>query len=324
MASFFIKSIFQLFFMGALLSFPIYGLAQKIQKFSQIRIVVGFPAGATTDVVTRLLAQKLSQQMNIPVIADNKPGAESNIAAEIVSKAPADGQTLLLNTPSILLSRVLGMKMGYDLIKDLEPIALFGSSPYVLVVHPSLPVKTINEFNSYLKVNPNKYNYGSASSLTYFATLLFLDANNIKALHVNYKGGGPATIDLVGGRLQFLMTGQTAVMPMIKDNRLKPIALTSLNRSSLLPEIPTLNETVMPGFEMGTWFGIMAPIKTNKEIILRLNQEISKAAEDQNMKKRLEEEGVQSNKSSPEDYQNYIQKELKRWTDIAVKMSDKN
>ncbi len=283
----------------------------------QIRLVLGFPPGATTDLVARMLARRLSVQMNVTVFADNKPGADANIAAEFVAKAKPDGQTLLFNTPSLVLSRVLSDKLQYDALKDLSPVALVASSPYVLVTHPSVGATTVSEFIAQLKANPDKLAYGSAGSLSHFAPLLFLQANGLTALHVRYKGGGPALVDLVGGRIQFLMTGQTAVMPMVKDNRIKALAFTALKRSPLLPEVPTLHESGMPGFEIGAWFGVMVPANTPAAMVRRFNAEIVKAMQDTEMKSRLAQEGAEALSSTPEQYGAYFKGELERWTKVA-------
>lgn len=294
-------------------------LAQEGYPPSQIRLVLGFPPGATTDLVARLLAQKLSAQMNTTVIADNKPGANANIATEFVARAKPDGQTLLFNTPALILSRAFGEKLGYDAIKDFAPVALVASSPYVLVVHPSVPANTVNEFIAFLKANPDKLAYGSAGagSLTHLAALLFLETNGASALHVPYKGAGPALVDLVGGRIAFAMQGQTAVVPMVKDKRVKAMAFTALKRSPLFPDVPTLNEAGMPGFEIGTWFGVLVPANTPSAIVKRLNAEIVKAAQDLDMKARLAQEGVETLGSTPEEYGAYFRNEVERWTRLV-------
>ncbi len=291
--------------------------AQEAGTPYQIRLVLGFPPGATTDLVARLLAQRLSVQMNTSVIADNKPGADANIAAEFVAKAKPDGQTLLFNTPSIVLSKAYGHKLSYDALRDFAPVALVASSPYVLVVHPAVPANTVAEFVAHLKANPDKLAYGSAGSLSYLAPLLFLQANGVSALHVPYKGAGPALVDLVGGRVQFIMTGQTTVMAMVKDKRLKALAFAALKRSPLLPDVPTLHESIMPGFEMGAWFGVLTPANTPPAVIKRLNAEIAKAVQDTEMKTKLAQEGAEPLISTPEQYGAYFNSELTRWSKVV-------
>ena len=294
-------------------------LAQEGYPPPQIRLVLGFPPGATTDLVARALAQKLSTQMNIIVIAENKPGANANIATEFVARARPDGQTLLFNTPALILSRAFGDKLSYDAIKDFAPVALVASSPYVLVTHPSVPADTVGDFIALVKAHPDKLAYGSAGagSLTHLAGLLFLQANGASALHVPYKGGGPALQDLVGGRIAFAMQGQTAVVPLVKDKRLKALAFTAMKRSPLFPDVPTLNESGMPGFEIGAWFGVLVPANTPSAIVKRLNAEIVKAVQDPDLKARLAHEGVETLGSTPEQYGVYFRAEVERWTRVA-------
>ncbi len=294
-------------------------MEQEDYPSSQIRLVLGFPPGATTDLVARLLAQKLSAQMNVPVFADNKPGANANIATELVARSKPNGYTLLFNTPALILSRAFGERLGYDARTDFAPVALVALSPYVLVAHPSAPANTVAEFVAHLKANPNKLAYGSAGagSLTHLAALLFLRGNGVSGLHVPYKGAGPALLDLVGGRIAFAMQGQTAVVPLIKEKRVKALAFTALKRSLLLPDVPTLNETVMPGFEIGTWFGVLVPANTPPAIVTRLNSEIVRALQDPDLKSRLAQEGVEPVGSTSEQYRAYFRSELERFSKVV-------
>ena len=297
--------------------YPISALAQEASTPSQIRLVLGFPPGATTDMVARLLAQKLSAQLNTSVFADNKPGADANIAAEFVARAKPDGQTLLFNTPSIVLSKAYGHKLSYDALKDFVPVALVASSPYLLVVHPAVPANTVNDLVAHINANPDKLAYGSPGGPGYLAPLLVLQANGLSALHVPYKGAGPALIDLIGGRVQFTMTGQAAVMTMLKDKRIKALAFAALKRSPLLPDLPTFHETIMPGFEIGAWFGVLAPANTPPAVIKKLNAEIVKSVQDPEMKSKLAQEGAEALTATPEQYGVYFNSELERWTKVV-------
>ena len=293
--------------------------AQEGYPSSPLRMVVGFPPGGTVDVVSRLLAQKLTKQLSVNIFVDNKPGASGNIAAEVVAGARPDGYTVLVNTPAVVLSVAFGEKLGYDLMKDLTPTAMISSVPYLIVTHPSMPVNTPAEFISHIKTNPDKTSYGSGGtgSTTHLGPLLFLLANGLSAVHVPYKGGVPAMNDVVGGRIEFSLQSMPAVLPLAKDKRIKVIAMTGLTRSPLLSDVPTLAESVMPGFEISTWNGVMAPARTPATIIRRLNAEIVKALQDVDMKQRLEQESATASSSSPEEYGAYLRSELARWSKVV-------
>jgi tripartite-type tricarboxylate transporter receptor subunit TctC len=283
-----------------------------------IRLTVGFPAGGTVDVVGRILAQTMTDKMNVSTIVDNKPGANSNIAAELIAKSRPDGATLLLNSNSQVLSLAIGEKLTYDLFRDLAPVALLGSGVQALVVHPSVPANNVAEFIAHVKANPDKLAYYSAGngSNPHLLTVLFLRANDLTALHVPYKGSGPALLDLVGGRIQFALQSITTIIPMVKDKRLKALAITSMQRSPLLPDVPTLNEIVMPGFEAGNWNGIMAPAKTPPAVIRQLNASIVKALQDADLRARFAQNGVEPMGSTPEEYGAYLKSELDRWSGV--------
>jgi tripartite-type tricarboxylate transporter receptor subunit TctC len=292
--------------------------AQDIYPASPIRVIVGFAAGGSTDLIARLMAQKLSTQMNTSVVVDNRVGANTNIAADLVAKAKPDGYTILFNPPSQVLSRAFGETLTYDLFRDLTPLALFATAPQVLVVHPSIPANTAAQFIALVKANPNKLAYGSAGtgSIIHLGALLFLQLNKLTALHVPYKGGAPAMIDLIAGRIEFTMQSTTTVLPGIRAKRVRPLAIAGLKRSPLLPELPTLAETVMPGFEMGSWTGVMLPAGTPPAIITRLHAEIMKVLQDPDMKARLAQDGIEPLGSTPEQYGAYLKNELDRWTRV--------
>jgi len=291
--------------------------AQDSYPRSPIRLVIGFAPGGSTDVLGRLIAQKLSAQLGVNVVADNRAGANGNIAIEIVVKATPDGHTLLFNTSAVVLGRALGEKVSYDLFRDLAPIAPVGTVPLVLSVHPALPVNTVADFIAYAKANPGKLTYGSAGTgnITHLGALMFLDANGLTALHVPYKGASPAFLDLIGGRLQFATMTMAPSVPLVTSKRIKALAVTSPKRSQLLPDVPALSES-MPGFEVGAWYGVMAPAGTPRAIVQRLNTEILKALQDPDSKARFAQEGAELFALSPEQYQAYLRSELERWSKL--------
>jgi len=284
-----------------------------------ITLVVPFPPGGPTDQVARVLAQKLTEQMGQSVIVDNKPGANGNIGGAQVAKAAGDGYTLLYNTSSITLSPALYKNLSYDVQKDLAPLALTAVVPLALVVHPSIPANNVREFVEYAKANPDKLSYGSAGNgnVTHLAAFQFTKSLGIEATHVSYRGSAPADVDLVAGQIQFMTDTINSVMPFVKDKRLKLLAVTTAKRMSLYPDVPTLAETVMPGFEAGAWQGVMVPSKTPAALVQRLNAEINKALQSDDVRAKLAVQGAEPLGSSPEEYRNYIGKELQRWAGVV-------
>ena len=283
-----------------------------------IRMVLPFPPGGPTDLVARVLAQKMSDQMGQQVVIDNKPGANGNIAAELVAKAPADGYTVLYNTSSIALSATLYKKLNYDVRTDFSPIALTAVIPLVLMVHPSVPVQNLDQLVQHLKANPGKVSYGSAGNgnITHLGAFLILQQKGVQANHIPYKGSIPALTDLVGGQTQFMTDTVNSALPFIKDNKLRAIAVTSLKRTSVLPQVPTLSELGMPQFEVGAWQGLLAPAKTPPEVIARLNAEINKALAAPDVKAKLAVQGADPLGSSPAEYGQYIKSEIDRFANV--------
>ena len=294
-------------------------LAQAGYPDKPLKMVIAFPPGGPTDLVARILAQKLSEQMGQPVVVDNKPGANGNIAAEYVAKAPADGYTVFYNTSAIALSPALYKKLSYDVRTEFSPVALTAVIPLVLAVHPSLPVNTVQEFIAYAKANPDKLTYGSAGNgnVTHLGAFMVLQNQGLSAVHAPYKGSAPALTDLVGGQTQFTTDTVNSALPFIRDKRLKALAVTSLKRSAVLPDVPTLNETVMPGFEVGAWQGMLVPSKTAPDIVKRLNTEVLKALAAPDVRAKLAVQGAEPLGSTPAEYGSYIKSEIERWTRVV-------
>jgi tripartite-type tricarboxylate transporter receptor subunit TctC len=293
--------------------------AQSGYPAKPITMVVPFPPGGPTDLVARVLAQKLGEQLGQNVIIDNKPGANGNIAAVAVARAPADGYTLLYNTSSITLSPALYKSLSYDVVRDFAPVALTAVVPLALVVHPSIPANTVAEFISYAKANPGKLSYGSAGNgnVTHLGAFQFVQANGINAVHVPYKGSAPADLDLAGGQIQFMTDTVNSVMGFVKDKRMKMLAVTTAKRMSLFPDVPTLAESGMPGFEVGAWQGIMAPAGTPRAVVDRLNTEIVKALQSQDVRTKLAAQGAEPLGSTADEYGAYVKKELTRWAGVV-------
>jgi tripartite-type tricarboxylate transporter receptor subunit TctC len=308
------------------LAILVAGLAAGGPAFAQgdypskpIRMIVAFPPGGPTDLVSRVIAQKVSEQVGQQVLVENKPGANGNIGAEQAAKAAPDGYTLFYNTSAITLSPALYSKLSFDPLKDYAPVVLTAVVPLVIAVHPSVPANNLKEFIAYLKANPGKATYGSAGNgnVTHLGAFLFLHANGLDAVHVPYKGSAPSLTDLVGGQTQFTAETINAALPYIRDKRLKALAVTSLKRISVLPDVPTLNESGMKGFEVGAWQGIVVPANTPPAIVKRLNAEVMKALASPDVKARLAAQGAEPLGSSPGEYGAYIKSEMERWAKVV-------
>jgi tripartite-type tricarboxylate transporter receptor subunit TctC len=284
-----------------------------------ITMVVPFPPGGPTDLVARVLAHKMSQQMGQQIIIDNRGGANGNIGSGFVAKAAADGYTVLYNTSSITLSPALYKKLSYDVLRDLVPVALTATVPLGLVVNPSLPIHNVSEFIAYAKANPGKLTYGSAGAgnVTHLGAFQFLQANGIEALHVPYKGSAPADADLVGGQIQFMTDTINSIAGFVREKRLRLLAVTTPKRTALFPDVPTLAESGMPGFEVSAWQGMMVPSNTPVPVINRLNAELTKALQDPEVQQKMAIQGAIPLGSTPEEYGTYIKSELARWSKIV-------
>jgi len=284
-----------------------------------IRLVVPFPPGGPTDLVSRVIAKKMSEDLGQTVLVDNRPGANGNIGNEIVAKAQADGYTVLYNTSSIALSPALYKKLSYDVKRDLLPVALTANVPLVLEVNAQVQANTVPEFVAWLKANPGKMTYGSAGNgnVTHLAAFLFLQANGIEAVHAPYKGSAPALTDLASGQVQFMTDTINSSLPFIRDKRMKALAVTSSARSAQLPDVPTLAESGLKGFEVGAWQGMMVPAKTPPDIVRRLNGAVLKALASSDVRASLAAQGAEPRGSSPEAYGTYLSQELERWRKVV-------
>ncbi|MEJ5029813.1 Bug family tripartite tricarboxylate transporter substrate binding protein [Comamonas sp. MYb69] len=284
-----------------------------------ITLVVPFPPGGPTDMVARVLAQQVGQQLGQTVIVDNRPGANGNIGNALVAKAAADGYTVLYNTSSIALSPSLYKKLSYDVAKDLRPVALTAVVPLGLVVNPKVPVSTVQELVKYAQDNKGKLSYGSAGNgnVTHLAAFQVVQHFGIDASHVPYKGSAPADVDLVAGQIEFMTDTINSVAPFIKDGKLKLLAVSTAQRIPNFPNAPTLAESGMTGFEAGAWQGVMVPAKTPDAVVQRLNAELLKALKDPGVLEKLRVQGTEPLGSTPQAYGDYIQSEIKRWAGVV-------
>lgn len=284
-----------------------------------IRIVVGFAPGGFTDVLARLLAQKLSTSLKQPVIVDNKPGATGTIGADMVAKSKADGYTLLLaHFGSNSVAPALYPKLPYDVIRDFTPIALVASTPMVLAVNPSVPVNDLAGFIDYVKKKPGALSYASSGSGTaqHLAAVQFMQATRTQMVHVPYKGSGAAMSDLLGGQVNLSFDSPPNLLPHIKSGKLKALAITSLERSALLPSVPTMDEAGLPRFEVSQWFAVMGPAHMPKDMLARLNHEINAALQQPDVVDKLKGLGGDILGGTPEQFATFLKADSQKWAKL--------
>jgi tripartite-type tricarboxylate transporter receptor subunit TctC len=281
-----------------------------------IRMVVPFSAGSGgTDLMARLIEQRLGASLGQQIVIDNRPGAGGIPATEYVAKAAPDGYTLLMTNVSLAANPYLYSKLPFDPLKDLVPVTMINSSPLLLVVHPSVPVTSVKELLAYSKLHPGKLNYGSGGvgSTPHLSGELFKSLSGIDAVHVPYKGGAPALNDLVGGQLSFMVENMAGTMPFVKAGKLRALAISSPQRSPLAPELPTMAEAGVPGYEVIGWNGIVAPKGTPPEIVARLHAEVAKILRTPEMRQQLAAVGSEPIGNTPEEFGAFIKAEMGRW-----------
>ena len=284
-----------------------------------IRFLVGFPAGGPTDVVARLVGDKLAQQIGGRIVVDNRPGAAGNIAVEILAKSNPDGHTLLYSSNAIALSPGLYSKLGYDPLKDLAPVTEIGAGCLIFLVHPSLPIKSPQEFVEYAKARPGQLNYASSGTgtSTHLAAVLFSHRAGLQTQHVPYKGTAPSLVDLLGGRVQFLMGAVLTAVPHVKEGKLRALAVTGVKRIASLPELRTMEESGFPGFVVTTWQGVFAPAGVAAPVLTRINAELVKAIHSPELKPRIEQQDMDPTGPSVPQFNKMYRAELARWTKVA-------
>ena len=280
-----------------------------------VKIVVPFSPGGAVDGPTRVIAQELAKRWNVGVVIDNKPGAGGTIGTEMVAKAPPDGYTLLLASQTNAISASIYKTLPYDPIEDFAPISLLGREPGVLVVHPSFPARTLKEFIGYVKENPGKIDYassGNGSGQHLFMAKL-ASMTGMKMTHVPYKGSGQATADLLGGVVPVSIPGTAGMVAHIKAGRLRPIAVTGANRSPQLPDVPTIGEAGVPGFEAYVWMGLLAPKGTPQSVIDRIYRDLLEALASADVKSYMTNAGMEIVGSTPQEFARFFRDERDQW-----------
>jgi tripartite-type tricarboxylate transporter receptor subunit TctC len=281
-----------------------------------IRLVVPFPPGGSTDILARALGQKLTELWGQQVIVDNRPGAGGSIGAEAVAKAQADGYTLLMaHIGTLAVNPALYPKLGYDPAKDFAPVSMVAIVPNVLVVHPSVPAKTVTELVDYARKNPGKLNYSSGGngSAAHLAMEYFKLQTKTDIVHVPYKGTVPAVTDLIAGQVSLTMTGAPAVMPHVQAGKLRALGVSSTARLDAFPQVPTIAESGVPGFDATQWYGVVAPAGTPADIVRKLGEAIVAIMGSKDMRDRLNNEGAIASATTPAQFATFIDAERARW-----------
>jgi tripartite-type tricarboxylate transporter receptor subunit TctC len=285
-----------------------------------VTLVVAFTPGGPSDVLARILGRKLEQILGQPFVIENRPGAGGNVAAEQVARAPADGYTLLNGNNSILATNAaLYKKINFDPEADFAPISLIGSQANILVVNPQVPARTMAELIALAKANPGKINFASSGygAAAHLAGELFKTEAKIDIVHVPYKGAAPALQDVIAGHVQMMFATAASVVAHIQSGAVRPLAVTTLKRTALLPDIPTVDELGIKGFDATTWHGLVAPAKTPKDAVATLHRATAQALADPDVKKQLADLGVDIMGGSSEDFAAYIRSEIPKWTAIV-------
>jgi len=288
----------------------------QVYPAKPIRMIVAYPPGGGTDIVGRMLAQKLGESLGQSVVVENRGGASGNIGTELAARAAPDGYTILMgNVAPNAINVSLFKDLPFDPVADFAPVSLVASTPNILVVHPSMPARTVKEVIALAKAKPGTLNFASAGvgSSSHLAGELFRILAGADIVHVPYKGAGPAMVDVLSGQVQLYFATMPAAMPHVKPGKLAPVAVTSARRSQALPDLPTIAESGVPGYEASTWYGVLAPAHTPSAVVARLHGDIVKILADAALHARLADQGFDPIGSSPEEFGAYIKSEIPKW-----------
>jgi tripartite-type tricarboxylate transporter receptor subunit TctC len=285
-----------------------------------IRLVIPFPAGGSTDIVGRMMGEKLSQSLDQPVVIDNRGGAGGTTGSDLVAKAPADGNTLLMGTSSThAIASSLYSRLAYDPVRDFAPVNLIGTATILMVVHPSVPAKSVAEFIALAKAKPGQLMFGSTGngSVSHLTAELFKSMAGVDIRHVPYKGDSPLALDLVAGRVQVAFGTAVAFLPYVRNGQLRALAVTDAKPSRVVPNLPTIASSGLPGFEALQWFGLLAPAGTPREIVARLNAETGKVLQMPDVQQKMQGLGIQVINGGPDQFAAFIKSESAKWGKIV-------
>jgi tripartite-type tricarboxylate transporter receptor subunit TctC len=284
-----------------------------------LRMVVPSSAGGGADIVARIVAPKLAERLGQQVVVDNRPGAGTVIGGEVVAKAPPDGYTLLMGVSTLATNPVIYKKMPYDALRDFAPVTQIASLPNVLVVHPSLPVKTAQELIAFARAHPGQLSYGSPGNGTnpHLAMELFCSMAKLRMVHIPYKGSAPAVIDLVAGHITVMAATALTGIPHVRSGRLRALAVTSATRTNAAPGVPTIAESALPGYDAVQWYGVLAPVQTPADIVTKLHAEIARILQLPEVKERLLGDGADPVGNTPAEFARFIGAETAKWMKVA-------
>jgi tripartite-type tricarboxylate transporter receptor subunit TctC len=291
-----------------------------------VRLIVGFPAGGGSDIIARLVAQKLTGSLGQPVVVENRPGASANIAAEIVAKSAPDGYSLLFGNSSLSISPAVFKKLNYDPVKELMPISMASSYPFALAAHPSLPVRSVKDLVALAKANPDALAYASAGAgtMSHMAMeLLRLRTGGLQLQHLPYKGAAPASVSLISGETQIAFLVMPVAAAQVKAGKLRGLAVAAPARSAAMPEMPTMREAGIAGHEAVQWNGFFAPARTPQPVIDRLHREVAKTVHLPDVRQRFEAEGATPSGNSPSEFAAFYRAEAEKWADVARRSGTK-
>ncbi|WP_245153434.1 Bug family tripartite tricarboxylate transporter substrate binding protein [Allopusillimonas ginsengisoli] len=285
-----------------------------------IRMIVGFSAGGTTDVVARIVGKEMGDALGQPVVVENRPGAGSNIAAGAVARANPDGYTLYMMAVTNTINQTLYKNLDFNIVDDFSPVALAVRVPNVLVVNPNVPVKSVKELVDYAKSNPGKLNFASSGSGTsiHMAGELFKQLADIDVTHIPYKGSSPATTDLIGGQVDYMFDNMPSSWPHVEAGKLRALAVTTADRSKTAPDLPTMQESGFPEFDVSSWFGVIAPKGTPDEVIEKLNKAMRDALAKPDVQSRLEDLGAVPADTTPAQFGDFIKSEVDSWAKVVT------
>ena len=283
-----------------------------------VRYIVPFPPAGATDILARIMAEKLSGPFGQSVIVENRPGAAGNVGTEFVAKSPPDGYTILQLTVAQSISATLYEKLNYGLEKDLIPVAMVALVPNVMIVNPSVPAKSVAEFIALARSRPGRINFASSGSGTsvHMSAEMFKMLTGVNIVHIPYKGSGPALADLMGGQVDVMFDNLTSSIGLIRSGKVRALAVTTSTRYQELPDVPTVQETV-PGYEATAWFGIVAPAGTPREVVMRINGEVNRALAHADVKEKLAQQGALARSWTPEEFGSFIHNEVVKWAKVV-------
>jgi tripartite-type tricarboxylate transporter receptor subunit TctC len=284
-----------------------------------VRFIAGFPAGGPSDIVTRAVAKRMTELLGQPIVVENRAGAGGHIAVEALARSAPDGYTILLAGSFLTIGPSLYAKLAYDPVRDIAPVGLIARNQYLLVVHPAVPAKNAKELIALAKARPGQLNYGSSGlgAPPHLATELMLSMARVRAVHIPYKGATPAIAGLVGGHIDFYVGGISGLIPQVRSGKLRALAVTGTKRSSELPDVPTLAESALPGYDISTWFGVVAPAGTPADIVTRLNTTLVKIVSEKETQSFLVAQGLEPEASTPDGLGRIIAAEIPKFARIV-------